>query len=170
MLRDTEMISYIEHNFDTAELMETGRFVRTTAVGSTKVGDTAGTSDKLGYVRIAINKKLIYAHRLAYLYYHGSFPKNDIDHINGVTNDNRKVNLRDVTESVNLKNTKIRTCNTSGHTGLSFNTAMKRWVSRVTINKKRKAKVFVDKKEAVVWLEEKQSQNGYTLRSARGIA
>jgi hypothetical protein len=47
-----------------------------------------------------------YAHRLAFLYMTGSLPPADVDHVNGVRNDNRWSNLRLATRSQNMWNVK----------------------------------------------------------------
>lgn len=57
-----------------------------------------------GYIVICIFGKKIYAHRLAYLLVTGNMPKADIDHINGNKKDNRWINLRDVSRSINAQN------------------------------------------------------------------
>jgi hypothetical protein len=63
-----------------------------------------------GYVIIDIHApnnarpKKYRAHRLAWLYFYGEWPKNDIDHINGDRTDNRIINLRDITRRQNLQN------------------------------------------------------------------
>jgi hypothetical protein len=41
---------------------------------------------------------------MAWFHFYGEMPKNQIDHINGVRNDNRIVNLRDVTQKINSQN------------------------------------------------------------------
>ena len=46
-----------------------------------------------GYRKIVVDKANYHAHRLIWLYTYGSFPKNQIDHINGVRDDNRLDNL-----------------------------------------------------------------------------
>jgi hypothetical protein len=53
-----------------------------------------------------IDKKLIFAHRLAFLYMDGALPPADkcVDHINGNPKDNRWDNLRIVTQFVNQQN------------------------------------------------------------------
>lgn len=82
-----------------------------------------------GYVATNVwennSNKIILMHRLIM-----GFPDGlEIDHIGGGTtkNDNRKSNLRIVTHSQNLKNVGIRTNNTSGVTGVSFDRQTKRW-------------------------------------------
>jgi hypothetical protein len=69
-----------------------------------KVGSVAGCKNNLGYILIRIDGKIYLAHRLAWLYTHGSFPLNCIDHINQIKDDNRICNLRDVTVSENMQN------------------------------------------------------------------
>jgi hypothetical protein len=50
-----------------------------------------GNADTYGYIQIMIDKKLIFAHRLAFLYMDGALPPADkcVDHINGNPKDNR---------------------------------------------------------------------------------
>lgn len=67
-------------------------------------GDIAGSINKQGYITISINGKRYSAHRLAWLYTYGHFPKQEIDHINRIRNDNRLYNLRDVSHKVNTEN------------------------------------------------------------------
>lgn len=67
------------------------------------VGRPAGTP-KDGYVQIFVNRRGYRAHRLAFLYMTGTFPKVDVDHINGARSDNRWCNLREATSSQNLAN------------------------------------------------------------------
>lgn len=66
-------------------------------------GKIAGTIDK--YVFIRFNGIKYYAHRLAWFYIHGEWPKY-IDHINGDGTDNRLCNLRPATMSQNQANRK----------------------------------------------------------------
>ena len=69
-----------------------------------QIGDIAGGLNVDGYLRIKIDGKKYFAHRLAWACVYGSWPVNDIDHIDGIRNNNRISNLRDVTRSVNLQN------------------------------------------------------------------
>ena len=57
-----------------------------------------------GYVLIKIDGQKYKAHRLAWLYMHGSWPPGDLDHINGCPLDNRIANLRVATNPQNQAN------------------------------------------------------------------
>lgn len=72
------------------------------------VGDTAGYLRDNGYIIIVIKNKNYRAHRLAWLYVNGKFPKDFIDHINGIKNDNRICNLREATSQQNHFNKNVK--------------------------------------------------------------
>lgn len=84
---------------------DTGAITRATSRGSHfKEGATAGTKNKRGYIVIHVSGKLYGAHRLAWAMHTGKSPNGHIDHINGVRDDNRIANLRDVSKNVNMQN------------------------------------------------------------------
>ena len=86
-----------------------------------KIGQEAGKVDNQDYRRVRIEGKDYRSHRLAWLYMTGSFPKGQLDHINGVRDDNRFVNLREVSHTDNHRNKKLYSNNeTSGYTGVSY--------------------------------------------------
>ena len=58
----------------------------------------------------------------------GAWPEHDVDHINGVRNDNRWSNLREVTRTVNIQNQRIaQTRNVAGLLGVSFEKARNKY-------------------------------------------
>lgn len=75
-----------------------------TASSAAVAGNRAGSKSRNGYIRIAIDGRRYLAHRLAWLMTHGEWPRGQIDHINGVRDDNRIANLRDVSAFVNQQN------------------------------------------------------------------
>lgn len=68
------------------------------------VGKVAGCRRPDGYTQIRVKNKFYLAHRIAWLMVTGAWPKAVIDHINGVCDDNRWTNLRDVSQSKNMQN------------------------------------------------------------------
>lgn len=113
---------------------ETGLFRWKTRSGNRAAGSIAGAKHSLGYITISINKKFYYAHRLAFLCMTGSLPKNVVDHINGVKDDNRWSNLRACTQSKNMENRKSHQVNSKTKLiGASKHTSGK-FVAQITRN------------------------------------
>lgn len=86
---------------------ETGLFRWKNPRGSRcKKGWFTGSSSKIGYNTIYFNGNRHYAHRLAWLLHTGEWPFKNIDHIDGCKSNNAISNLRDVSQSDNLRNLK----------------------------------------------------------------
>jgi hypothetical protein len=84
-----------------------------------------------GYVQIQINKRKYRAHRLAWFYLKGKWPKKYIDHINHNRSDNRIENLRECTDSTNQANRRISRNNTSGYKGVYWSRRKQQWEARI---------------------------------------
>lgn len=63
-------------------------------------------SSRRGYIQVGYNKRLYYAHKIAWLLMTKKWPTHEIDHKNGNGSDNRWENLRPCTRSENLGNQK----------------------------------------------------------------
>ena len=101
-----------------------------------KAGDTTGCPDGHGYLLIRLQSRLHKAHRLAWFYVYGSWPNDQIDHINRNKTDNRIANLREVTNKQNQQNASKRSDNTSGHPGVSWYKRDSKWQARIKHNQK----------------------------------
>jgi len=62
-----------------------------------KIGDEVGTVNHYGYKVVSILNHKYQVHRIVWAMTHGTWPIDQIDHINGNRSDNRIENLRDVT-------------------------------------------------------------------------
>ncbi len=91
------------------------------------IGTIAGSENSVGYINIRIDTKLYPAHRLAWLYMTGSFPNQDLDHIDRVRTNNKWSNLREATDSQNYLNTAKRHQNKSGFKGVSWKKRNRKW-------------------------------------------
>ncbi len=103
-----------------------------------KIGSIAGTKNKYwGYIYIGLKQKKYRAHRLAWFYMTGEWPKG-IDHDNHIRDDNRWLNLKEATQSKNTKNQSLRKDNKSGFTGVCWCDKWKKWVAKINVNGKTK--------------------------------
>lgn len=124
-----------------------------------KIGDVAGYKRKDGYISIRINKKLYLAHRLAWLYVYGEFPKVGIDHIDGNPSNNSIQNLRNANQSQNCCNARLRTDNTSGHKGVTWTHKILKWRAECYLSgKKYQIGYFYSLEEAV------KARNNFTMK------
>lgn len=113
---------------------ETGEFRWKISRGSAKCGSLAGSGNGLGYEVIRVDGKTYLSHRLAWLHTYGCWPADELDHINGVRDDNRIANLREATHAENSQNISIRSTNTSRHTGVVWDKRRRKWQSRIMVN------------------------------------
>ena len=117
---------------------DTGAFTWRVSRGKATRGAVAGSLSHDGYMRICIDRNMYLAHRLAFLYVNGKFPKDCIDHINGNKADNRISNLREASPAENSQNIKCYMTNTSGFTGVYFNKRHNKFYARINYSGKRK--------------------------------
>lgn len=114
---------------------ETGLFVRLKALRKTSLGPVAGTLSN-GYRQLWVDGVLYYAHRLAWLYEHGSFPEDQIDHIDGNRQHNAIRNLRHLANEQNQQNRrKANRSNRSGFLGVTAGFS-KNYMAQIHVNRK----------------------------------
>jgi hypothetical protein len=102
-----------------------------------------GSLDKDGYKSIKLFQVRYKVHRLAWFYVYKTWPKNCIDHINGIKTDNKICNLRDVTKQENSYNLKKARKNNKhskflgvSYAGYGKYNIKNKWVALIRINKK----------------------------------
>ena len=97
-----------------------------------QAGDIAGSMSN-GARQVEFFGRAYLAHRIIWLYMTGSWPKQMIDHINGVRDDNRWCNLRDVSRTVNENNRREPGAhNSSGFLGVTKH--RNRWRAQIKAN------------------------------------
>lgn len=126
-LRD-DLMKYLDYD------PQTGIFKWKIARAQITAGSKAGTHLK-GYRRIRFFGKDYHCGRLAWLFMTGSWPRKQIDHKNGIRDDNRFTNLREVTGGENLQNiTKVR--GSCGLLGVSKSRNGKRFAAWIMVKRK----------------------------------
>jgi hypothetical protein len=119
---------------------ETGVFVWLVSTnGRIKVGDIAGNLDSNGYMHIGCDGKTYKAHRLAWLWKRGAWPKDQIDHRDGDKTNNRWANLREATNAVNQQNKRHarRDNKSTGLIGAKLHRKTGKFMASINVNKQR---------------------------------
>jgi hypothetical protein len=105
------------------------------------------------------------AHRVAWAIVHGHWPSGEVDHINGARADNRIANLRDVPRSLNQRNAKMQSNNTSGVNGVGWVADRKMWRADMKIGNHYKFLGLFASKEAAASARKAANQRfGFTER------
>lgn len=121
-----------------ARLKELLHYDPETGVFTWHNGKTAGGLSGHGYLKIQVRGRQYYLHRLAFLWVTGVWPAQEVDHINGVRDDNRWVNLREVGQLENQHNRAFAQRNNScGFLGVSWNKKYLAWQSKIMVAGKR---------------------------------
>lgn len=135
MKRDTIPLALVRELLDYDP--ETGLFRwRKTPANGVKVGDVAGYDNGQGYRKITIKGRHFRAHHLAWAMMHGEYPDGVVDHINGIRDDNRIVNLRLATHSQNSQNRRCHQNNRAGLKGVSWRARERRWHAHIRVDGK----------------------------------
>ncbi len=115
------------------------------------VGREVGTPSTGGYRIVKIKGVKYLTHRIMYYMYTGEDPVGyEIDHVDGNPANNQKGNLRIATHAQNCQNKKVSGRNTSGHQGVTYRTARKKWSAYIRLNGEPMHLGYFDNKEDAV--------------------
>lgn len=118
---------------------DTGVFRMIKSAKPACVGRIMGAHDPKGYLRFNVDGACHLAHRVAWLHYYGYWPREQIDHVNHIRDDNRIANLRECTNAENRQNIRPEGYGTSGRLGVHANNSGygKPWYASIMIDQKR---------------------------------
>ena len=94
-------------------------------------GKEAFTAMNNGYRTGQILGENVRAHRACWAIFYGAWPREEIDHINRVKDDNRIYNLRESTRHENLENRGAVRGKTSGYVGVHWCKFKRRWRAEI---------------------------------------
>lgn len=164
--------SILEYN------QETGALVWKVAKGRVKAGCIAGRQNNTGYLQVQIDRRRYLAHRLVWLIHHESWPKDQIDHIDGCRTNNRVENLREATRPENHQNRAGNKVATSRFLGVTRCSQTGKWAARICIQGKTKflGRFHEEAAAAAAYAEAKATLHTFNptvrtneVESARGV-
>ncbi len=134
-----------------------------TRATAARIGKRAGsTSAHSGYRSLCVDGKYYPEHRVIFVYMTGKMPGQQVDHINGVKDDNRWCNLRQATHSENQRNKKRSKKNTSGRTGVYYRKNRNTWVALIWVDRKLIGLgSYKTKREAIIARVKGEKKYGY---------
>jgi hypothetical protein len=132
---------------------ENGKLIRVKKTqANCKIGE-AGYPNSRGYLTIGFKGKKHFVHRVIWFIVKGKQPPPTLDHVNNNITDNRIENLREANTAQNMHNASLRKDNKSGVKGVFWLEKRKRWVAKISHNKKNiflgNFKHLIDAEEAV---------------------
>jgi len=126
-----------------------GSLIRTAPARRTQVGHISGSNSN-GYLVTKICGKTYPNHHLVWLWHMGYLPENQIDHIDRNRSNNRIENLREVSQSCNMRNCGNSIKNRSGVKGVCWDNQAGKWKASIRGNNREiNLGVFADKVNAI---------------------
>jgi hypothetical protein len=154
----SQLREVFDHNEDFSQLFWRSRPIvscKTASWNARCAGKPAGSLSSRGYIEIGFKidgiKYRCRAHRVLWALEHGEWPPKTlvIDHENSAAHDNASSNRRLATQMQNTQNQRLRSNNTSGLKGVSWEKNRGKWLALIDVNKSRIGLgLFSDKREA----------------------
>ena len=94
-------------------------------------GMKAGYENGKGYLKLRIDGKPLYVHKIAFALYNGYYPEHQVDHFDHNRQNNKKSNLLKSSHIENSKNQKLRFDSPTKTLGVSFNIERNKWKVRI---------------------------------------
>lgn len=107
------------------------------AWNSLHAGKAVSATSTHGYLVTRLARHTHYVHRLIWLIVTGEWPEMKVDHINGISTDNRWANLRLADDAQSSANQKLRSDSASGHKGVSWNRRDQLWEAYISFRRVR---------------------------------
>lgn len=135
MLRRTSRVPSQEEVRELFDYNEAGYLVWKKARGNrVRVGQRVGHKGRDGYLYVRFNDHLYKTARVIFLWHHGYYPENLVDHRDRDVFNERIENLRELSTQCNCRNAKKSRNNTSGVTGVTYNSKLKKWLAQLKVN------------------------------------
>lgn len=99
------------------------------------LGDDQAGDD---HIRVHVDGMVFLAHRLAWFWWFGKWPDDQLDHRDLNKRNNRLFNLREATDGGNRQNMPKQSNNSSGHIGVSWSEAHGRWRATIVVERKQR--------------------------------
>ena len=119
------------------EYREDGTLIRKvlpSKMSRAKIGEVVkGGVCTSGYYQIHVDGVYYFLHHIIWVWHHGYWPENQIDHINRIRVDNRIENLREVSQVCNSRNCSLQDRNRVGVKGVGWHKKDCRWAVHIRV-------------------------------------
>ena len=135
-------------------------------------GLKAGYENGKGYLKLRLDGKSFYVHKIAFALYNGYYPEHEVDHYDHNRQNNSKDNLLKSNHLENSKNQKLRYDSPTKTLGVSFNEERSKWKARIG---QQHLGYFDTEIEAIIVRKKAEKElnysknHGFILRSWRHI-
>lgn len=137
---------------------DTGFITRKVRMGNYSKGTVCSSKFQTGYAKVTYKGIQMVAHRLAWFLYYKEQPPEQIDHINGIKDDNRISNLRTCTNSTNQMNISVHKRSQTGIKGIMPVRGGSLYRAEVCVDGKRYQKHSKDIKVLESWVKSKRKE------------